>query len=81
MRLGVGKAYKHLKLNNHLGDPGFPRPTADRGEGAQGNHDGPPQENYGDLGRETVNPYFYLISMPLNTDSTALHIVGYKIKT
>ncbi|MEM1706918.1 MAG: hypothetical protein QXQ86_01500 [Sulfolobales archaeon] len=26
-------------------DPGIPRPTADRGEGAQGNRGDPPQED------------------------------------
>ncbi len=34
-----------LMSNKCFGDPGFLRPTADRGEGAQGNRDDPPQEN------------------------------------
>ncbi|MEM0065883.1 MAG: hypothetical protein QXK66_01840 [Sulfolobales archaeon] len=33
--------YKPMS-NKCFSDPGLPRPTADRGEGAQGNRDDPP---------------------------------------
>ncbi|MEM4787925.1 MAG: hypothetical protein QXV28_08105, partial [Ignisphaera sp.] len=43
--IGLGKVYKPMGAYRCSGDPGFPRPTADRREGAQGNRDDPPQEN------------------------------------
>jgi len=51
------KVYKLVSTYKCFGDPGFPRPTADRGEGAQGNRDDPPQENLQNLGRETVGSH------------------------
>ncbi|MEM1650383.1 MAG: hypothetical protein QXH94_01140 [Sulfolobales archaeon] len=38
------RVYKPMS-NKCFGDPGFPRPMADRGEGAQGNRDDPLQED------------------------------------
>ncbi|MEM2347352.1 MAG: hypothetical protein QW267_03615, partial [Sulfolobales archaeon] len=43
-----------LMSNKCFGDPGFPRPTADRGEGVQGSRDDPPQENLQNLRWEMV---------------------------
>ncbi|MEM4550304.1 MAG: hypothetical protein QXG82_02580 [Sulfolobales archaeon] len=36
---------KPMSTYSCFGDPGLPRPTADRGEGAQGNRDDPLQED------------------------------------
>ncbi len=57
----LSRIYKLVSTYKCFGDPGFPRLTADRGEGAQGNRDDPPQENLQNLGRETVTISYLLL--------------------
>ncbi|MEM4566759.1 MAG: hypothetical protein QXM48_00300 [Sulfolobales archaeon] len=53
MRLSTGRTYKP-EAYKHFGDPGFPRPMVDRGEGAQGSREDHPKKTYRDLRQETV---------------------------